>query len=92
MLKNHKRSASFVPQLLLHLSRHTKFTCKYSSLPSSYQAQPYNLPAKLLARGGITANVVFNVANDTFSIIRFGIAPVPITKKRKATTKKKNHV
>jgi hypothetical protein len=76
-----KRSASFVPQLLAHLLTHDKFTCKFTDLPSSYQDQPYNLPAKLLARGGIKANVVFNKEHDTFSIVKFGITPMPTTKK-----------
>lgn len=80
----HKRSASFVPQLLLHLATHEKFTCKYTDLPLSYQSQPYNLPSKLLARGGIQANVVFNVPNNTFSIIKTGTRPI--------TNKKKTHV
>jgi hypothetical protein len=85
-----KRSASFVPQLLIHLSTYDKFTCKFSELPASYRSQPYNLPAKLLKRGGIDARVVFNKTNDMFSIIKFGIKPMPETKKKPA--KKTKHV
>lgn len=90
MLKNQKpqpaRGASFVPQLLAHLSKADKFTCKFSDLPQSYQDQPYNLPAKLLSRGEIQAKVVFNREHDTFSIIKFGIKP----KKTKPTNPKRN--
>lgn len=86
-----KRSCAFVPQLISTLTRQTRWVCKFSELPSSYRSQPYNLPAKLLARGGINAKVVFNKERDTFCIMRFGvIRPVNLVKPK--TKKKTNHV
>lgn len=86
-----KRSGAFVPQLIATLTRQTRWGCKFSELPSSYQAQPYNLPAKLFARGGINAKVVFNKDRDTFCIMRFGLVQkVDLVKPK--TKKKTNHV
>lgn len=87
MLKTAHRSASLVPQIVAHLLTHPNFTCKFSELPASYQKQPYNLPAKLLQRGGIQARITFNKTNDTFAIVKFGIIPVPKSKTKKKTTR-----
>lgn len=82
-LKAKKRSDAFIPDLVTALTARDKFTCKFSDLPKSYQDQPYNLPQKLLKRGGIEARIVVNKEHDTFSVIRFGIKPMPQPKKRK---------
>lgn len=64
------RSKPFVPQLLLALQKSSSFTCKFTSLPTSYQSQPYNLEAKIMQRGGIRVKVIFNKANDTFVVMK----------------------
>ncbi len=86
MLKSRHRSQSFIPQLVQHLLNHTNFACKFTELPSSYQAQPYNLAAKVLARGGVVAKVVFNRERNTFTIVKFGIRQKPATKPKTKTT------
>lgn len=77
-----KRAPNFVPQLLLHLATHANFTCRFQDVPKSYQKQPYNLAAKLMARGGIDARVVFSKANDTFSLVRFSVSQKPTKNKK----------
>lgn len=67
---NVKRSANFVPDLVRALLAIGSFTCKFSSLPKSYQSQPYNLRAKIIQRGGIDVNINFNKLHDTFVITR----------------------
>lgn len=69
-MKKPRRSPSFVPQLLLILSKTGRFVCKFSELPKSYQAQPHNLAAKVAERGAMQVNTVFNKANDTFCLIK----------------------
>lgn len=69
------RSKNFVPQLLLALQNRSIFECKLSTLPASYQKQPYNLAAKLSSRGGIAVNVVFSKAHDTFVVRRLQNQP-----------------
>lgn len=72
MLKN-SRAHAFIPQLVLHLTTHSTFTCNFSDLPASYQAQPFNLSAKVLSRGNIRTKVVFNRERNTFTILKFSI-------------------
>lgn len=78
-----KRSNNFVPQLLAYLATHDRFSCRFQDVPKSYQKQPYNLAAKLLARGGIDARVVFSKEHDTFSLVRFSVSTKPTTTKKK---------
>lgn len=65
-----KRSARFMPQLLLHLANHSSWSGKLSDLPKSYQSNPYNLTAKVTSRGGIRASITFNVKHDTCTILK----------------------
>lgn len=71
-MKNNKRALAFVPQLIAHFANHSRFMCKFSALPKSYQAQPYNLAAKITERGGVSVSVIFNKEKDTFTIIKNG--------------------
>lgn len=73
MSNNHKlrRSANFVPQLLLALERNSQFSCKFTDLPKSYQAQPYNLAAKLKERGGLRVKIILNRERNTFVVLKF---------------------
>lgn len=72
-----KRSANFVPQLLIQLANHARFECKFTDLPLSYQAQPYNLAAKVAERGGIKANVIFNKDRNTFVMVKIVTSQIP---------------
>lgn len=94
MLKN-SRAHAFIPQLVLHLSTHASFICKFSDLPASYQSQPFNLSAKVLSRGNIHTKVVFNRERDTFTIIKFDIRQKSTTKPhvhRKSKTRNRKSV
>lgn len=83
--KKTQRSKNFVPQLLIALESNPRFTCKFTDLPLSYQAQPYNLAAKLDGRGGMKVNVIFNKAKNTFVVIR------QIVTSQKPTTNGNSH-
>jgi len=76
-MKKNLRDKAFVPQLLIHLTTHGTFECKFSDLPKSYQEQPYNLAAKTLARGGIKTQIFFNKEQDTFTILRLANPHTP---------------
>jgi hypothetical protein len=65
-----KRAPAFIPQVILHLETHDKYTCAFNELPISYQKQPYNVPAKILARGDIHTKVVMNQSTNTFILIK----------------------
>lgn len=85
MLKTKQRAQSFIPAIIAHLAGHAKFTCKFSDLPGSYRKQPYNLSAKVLARGNFITKVVFNEARNTFTIVKFGISQRIKTKTKPKT-------
>ncbi len=66
-----KRSKSIVPSILLALQTAPQFTCKITDLPASYQLQPYNLAAKIQARGdNIRVNIIVNRERNCVVIVR----------------------
>lgn len=67
---NQKRAASFIPQVITHLETKGKFECLFSDLPKSYQAQPYNIPSKILERGGIMTKVIMNQSTNVYIIVK----------------------
>lgn len=70
-----KRAAPFVPQLLAVLQKASSFQCHFTSLPASYQKQPYNLEAKINERGGIRVKIAFNVEKNTFAVMKLNKQP-----------------